>query len=387
MEEKKKCPYVKKCGGCRFINEPYEESVSRKHQKVGKMLKPYVHVTEMVGMDDPYYYRNKVHRAFSAVWDGKRVRHDAGIYAEGTHKIVPVKDCLIEDREADAIMQDIVQISRKYKMKIYDEDTGEGLLRHVLIRTAHATGQIMVVLVLSSPVMPGKNNFVKLIRKKHPRISTIVINVNDQKTSMVLGDREENAYGRGFIEDELCGKRFRISSKSFYQVNSVQTERLYQNAIEWADLTGKETVLDAYCGIGTIGICVSDKAKKVIGCELNRDAVRDAISNAKRNGIDNARFYCEDAGTFLTESVDRNEKVDVIFMDPPRSGASEEFLQAAAKSGAGRIVYISCNPETLLRDLKILDKLGYKAEKARAYDMFPFTEHCEVIVSLRNRKP
>lgn len=386
MTETKKCPYAKKCGGCRYIGTDYDKTLKRKLSKMKTLMGQLAPVEEIVGMEDPYHYRNKVHWAFAHVWDGKRTRHEAGIYAEGSHKVIPIKECLIENEEADAIIRDIVLIARRYKMRIYDEDTGEGLLRHVLVRTAHTTGQIMVVLVLSSPVMPGKNNFVKLLRKNHPRIETIVINVNDQKTSMILGGRESNAYGKGYIEDELCGKRFRISSKSFYQINSVQTEKLYLEAIAWANLTGQETVVDAYCGIGTIGICASDQAKEVIGCELNPDAARDAISNAKRNDVKNLRIFHEDAEDFLTELAAEGKRTDVIFLDPPRSGSTETFLKAAAATSPKRIVYISCGPESLVRDLKVLKKLGYEAERAKAFDLFPFTDHTENLVLLTKRQ-
>lgn len=365
-----------------MIGQDYRETLGRKRKKLENLLGPIVHVPEIVGMKDPYHYRNKVHRTFAYVFDGKRTRHEAGIYAEGTHKVIPVDSCLIENEKADEIVRDIVQIARRYKMKIYDEDTGEGLLRHVLIRTAHATGQVMVVLVLSSPVMPGKKNFVSLLRKKHPEIVSVIINVNREKTSMVLGERESNAFGKGYIEDILCGKRFRISSKSFYQVNSEQTEKLYRTAIEWADLKGKETVIDAYCGIGTIGICAADKAEKVIGCELNPDAVRDAAVNAHLNHLENVRFVNEDAGEFLNTWISEHNRADVIFLDPPRSGSSEEFLRSAAAAQPDRMIYISCGPESLLRDLKLLKKLGYEAEKAEAFDLFPFTKHSEVLCRL-----
>lgn len=382
MTEIKKCPYIKKCGGCQTIGQDYHTVLEKKRAQLDSLLRPVVRVPEIVGMPDPYHYRNKVHRVFSYVYDGRRARHEAGIYAEGTHKVIPVDECLIENEKADQIIRDILQIARKYKMKIYDEDTGEGLLRHVLIRIAHATGQIMVVLVLSSPVMPGKKNFVSLIRKKHPEITSIVINVNSEKTTMVLGERESNAYGKGFIEDILCGKRFRISSRSFYQVNSEQTEKLYREAIEWANLSRRETVIDAYCGIGTIGICAADHAGQVIGCELNPDAVHDAVENAKRNNLKNIRFVNEDAGHFLASMAAEHKKTDVIFLDPPRTGATEEFLAAAVSTSPGRIIYISCGPESLLRDLKWLKKHGYKARKAKAFDMFPFTNHTEVLTLL-----
>ncbi|MEE3420589.1 MAG: 23S rRNA (uracil(1939)-C(5))-methyltransferase RlmD [Lachnospiraceae bacterium] len=375
------CPWRKKCGGCTTIGQPYQLTLDTKLKKLNETVRPAAKVDEIVGMEDPYHYRNKVHWCFAMQNNAYNERvHVAGIYAAGTHKVISVSNCLIENEEADAILKDIVQIARKYKMPYFDEDTGLGLLRHVVIRTGHKTGQIMVVLVLSDREMPGKKNFVDLLRKKHPNIETVVINVNDQKTNMVLGERETNAYGRGFIEDELCGKRFRISSRSFYQVNSEMTEKLYGTAIEWANLTGHEKVVDAYCGIGTIGICTADKAKSVIGCELNPDACKDADVNVKRNGLKNVRIVNEDAGRFLSEMADEHEKADVIFLDPPRSGSTEEFLDAAAAVSPGRIIYISCGPESLARDLKYLKKKGYTPRKAKAFDMFPFTDHVETVV-------
>ncbi len=383
--EVKTCPYVKKCGGCKRIGQPYEQVLEEKRKYVDDLLHPIVRVNEIVGMEDPYHYRNKVHWTFAHVKDGRgRSRHIAGIYAEKSHKVIAIDECLIEDKEADAILRDALAIARKYKMKIYDEDLQDGLLRHILVRCAHKTGQYMVVLVLASPIMPGKSNFIKLLRKKHPNIVSVVINVNDEKTSMILGEREYDAYGKPFIEDELLGKRFCLSSKSFYQINSVQTEKLYAQAIEWANLTKREIVIDAYCGIGTIGICAADRAKEVIGCELNADAVRDARINCKRNNLNNVRIYHEDSTEFLTDYAASGKKTDVIFLDPPRSGSTEEFLEAAAKTSPGRIIYISCGPKSLLRDLKVLKKLGYKAKKAKAFDLFPFTDtqHVETVVLL-----
>ena len=244
----------------------------------------------------------------------------------------------------------------------------------------------MVVLVLASPILPSKNNFVKALLKLHPEITTVVINVNNRNTSMVLGDKEHVIYGKGYIEDELCGKRFRISPQSFYQVNPVQTEILYGKALEYAGLTGKETVVDAYCGTGTIGMIASDKAGKVIGVELNADAVRDARNNAKANQIRNIQFYQNDAGKFLVEMAAQGAKVDVVLMDPPRSGSTEEFMSSVVQIGPERIVYVSCNPETLVRDLKYFKKKGYRVAKGVGVDMFPFTEHVETVVLLSQLK-
>ena len=347
------CPYAKRCGGCSYINRDYKWSLGYKEMKIRKLLKPYVELSGIVGMEDPFHYRNKVHAVFAHVRDGHRERNVAGIYEQGTHKVVPVEKCMIENEKADAIIQDILKMLSGFKIKVYDEDTGYGLLRHVLVRTAHVTGQIMVVLVLSSPILPGKNNFVKALREKHPEITTILLNVNDEQTSMVLGEREIVLYGK-----------------------------LYRKAVEYANLTGHERVIDAYCGIGTIGITAAAKAKEVIGVELNGDAVRDAVRNARENKIKNISFYTNDAGDFLAGMAQNGEKAEVVFMDPPRSGSTEKFMSAAVSMSPGRIIYISCEPETLARDLHWLQSHGYKAREAAAYDMFPFTENAEVIVLL-----
>ena len=240
----------------------------------------------------------------------------------------------------------------------------------------------MVVLVLSSPILPSKNNFVKALRKEHPEITTVVLNINDKKTSMVLGERDIVLYGKGYIEDTLCGCTFRISPQSFYQVNPMQTERLYQIAMEYAELTGKERVIDAYCGIGTIGMVASKKAREVIGVELNRNAVKDARINAKLNQIKNITFYEGDAGKFMVSMAEEGEKADVVFMDPPRSGSDEAFLSSVIKLAPKRIVYVSCGPDTLARDLKYLTGHGYKVKKMQPVDMFGYTVHVETICKL-----
>lgn len=379
------CPVERRCGGCQLLHLPYQEQLAMKQRKVERLMQPYCTVHEIRRMESPLRYRNKVHAAFTHRKDGTIL---SGIYEEGTHRIVPVKDCLLEDARADAIIRDLCSLLQSFKIKTYNEDTGYGLIRHVLIRTAHCTGEIMVVLVLAAPMLPSKNNFVKALRKLHPEITTIVLNVNDRKTSMVLGDREIVLYGKGFIEDELCGCRFRISPKSFYQINSVQTGALYAKAIELAGLTGKERVIDAYCGIGTIGLIAAKKAGEVIGVELNADAVRDAIRNARQNGIKNVSFYQNDAGRFLVGMAESGEKADVVFLDPPRAGSDEAFLSSVVRLAPERVVYISCNPETLARDVAWLAKHGYKPQGCWPFDQFPFTESIEAIALLQrsNRK-
>ena len=382
IEEKKTtevCPYMKKCGGCQLQGVPYAQQLKEKEKQVKDLIGPYCRVFPITGMETPYHYRNKVH----AVLDHRKGNVISGIYEERSHQVVPVDSCQIEDEKADEIIVTIRELLQSFRLKVYDEDNGFGLFRHILIRVGKTSGQIMVVLVMASPIFPSKNNFIKALRQKHPEITTIVQNINDQDTSMVLGEREKVLYGKGYITDTLCGKTFRISSRSFYQINPVQTEKLYQKAIHLAGLTGKERIVDAYCGIGTIGLIAADRVKEVIGIELNEDAIRDAIRNAHANKITNAQFYCEDAGKFMEEMADSGETADVVFMDPPRSGSDERFLSSVVKLSPKQIVYISCNPETMARDLAYLTGNGYRAITAWPFDMFPHTSHTEVVACLK----
>lgn len=376
------CPVHRKCGGCQYQGMAYKKQLSLKQRQANMLLGKFGPVLPIIGMKDPLHYRNKVHAVF-AFEKGKAI---AGTYQEGTHKVVPVESCLIDDEKSDAIIQTIRELLRSFKIKTYNEDSGYGLLRHVLIRRGFTSGEIMVVLVASSPVFPSKNNFVKALRKEHPEITTVILNVNDQNTSMVLGERNITLYGKGYIVDTLCGHTFAISPSAFYQVNPVQTEILYQTAMDYAGLTGKETVVDAYCGIGTIGIIAADKAKSVIGVELNPASVKDARNNARHNNIGNITFYQNDAERFLNEMQEQNAKADVIFMDPPRAGSTQSFMASAISLNPDRIVYISCNPETLARDLEFLKKHQYTAEKIQPVDMFPFTTHMETVCLLTCRK-
>ena len=381
-KKKSACPFSKKCGGCTMIDLPMEEQLRRKQEWVKECIGAYGQTEPVIRMKNPYRYRNKVTSIFGLDRKGHPV---CGVYRARSREIVPVKGCLIENRQADAIVQDIYHLLPSFKLRVYDPETGFGILRAVQIRTAHATGEILVTLVTAGPVFPSRNNLVKALIGQHPEITTIVQNIKENDSSMVLGNREKVLYGKGYIEDELCGKRFRISSRSFYQVNSIQTEKLYNIAIDAAGLTGKERVLDAYCGIGTIGICAADKAKEVLSVELNEDAASDAEENVQRNGLKNVRVYHEDAGQFMQEMAAQNESADVLLMDPPRSGATEDFLQAALVMQPKRIVYISCNPETLGRDLKVLTEGGYQMKKAIPVDMFPFTPEIETVCLLVRR--
>ncbi|MCM1184264.1 MAG: 23S rRNA (uracil(1939)-C(5))-methyltransferase RlmD [Roseburia sp.] len=374
-----RCPYEKRCGACRIGQGTYEEGLAEKQRWVESCLKKYCRVNGIQGMYYPFHYRNKVHAVFGRV----KNMAVAGTYEEGTHELVPIKDCLIEDAQASAIIQTVTELINSFKIWVYNEDTERGIMRHIVIRKGMSTKQIMVVLVTACAEFPHKNNFVSQLRQRHPEITTIVQNINDRQTTMVLGERNKTLYGAGFIEDVLCGLRFRISPNSFYQVNAAQTQALYKKAIQAAALTGGETVLDAYCGIGTIGMAMASKAGQVIGVELNKQAVKDAKENARLNNIGNIRFVAADATEYMTEMSEKGARADVIVLDPPRGGSSEEFVRAAAAVGPSRIVYVSCNPETLERDLEWFRRAGYKAREAWPVDMFPFTEAVEVVTVLK----
>lgn len=379
MQKEKVCPYRKKCGGCQLQNLTYKEQLSFKQVKVIKLLGKFRHVDEIIGMDCPYHYRNKVQAAFGTTRNGKII---SGVYQSSSHRIVAVDKCLTEDEKADEIIGTIRKLLPSFKLTPYNEDTRRGFLRHVLIKRGFKSGEIMVVLVGGTNVFPRKKDFVKALLKSHPEITTIVFNINDKKTSLVLGQRQEVLYGSGKICEELLGKKFKISPKSFYQINPTQTEVLYSKALEMANLKKTDELIDAYCGIGTIGIIASDNVKKVIGAELNKDAVKDARENAKLNGCKNAEFVCADAGEFMLGRASEGKRADVVIMDPPRAGASKQFLSNLVKSAPDRVVYISCNPETQKRDLFFLVKNGYKVKKIQPVDMFPHTEHIETVVLL-----
>lgn len=379
------CPLHKKCGGCQLQNLTYEEQLRWKERRVIGLMGSFGHVEPIIGMAQPLHYRHKVQAAFG-LERGKRII--SGVYQSSSHRIVPVDRCMIEDEAADAIIVTIRGLLADFKLMPYNADTGRGFLRHVLIRRGFASGQIMVVLVTGSPVFPSKNHFAGALLKKHPEITTLLQNVNPGRTSLVLGVQEKVLFGPGFIEDRMCGCTFRISAQSFYQVNPAQTETLYEKAMEYAALTGRETVIDAYCGTGTIGLIAAGRgAKLAVGVEANREAVRDAVSNARRNQIKNARFYCADAGEWMRELAAAGERADVVFLDPPRAGSDAAFLSSLLTLAPQRVVYISCNPETLARDVRVLAKGGYQVKKIQPMDMFPFTNHVETVVMLSHKNP
>ena len=334
---------AKNCGGCPLLGLDYAAQLKQKESAVRALLGKYGPVHPIRGMDVPYRYRNKVISTFAPAAGGKLT---SGIYAARTHKVLPVESCLLEDEVLDKVLLAVRAAANRCRYQPYNED---------LLEEAETRG------------VP---------------VTTVVQNYNPRQTSVVLGEAEKVLYGKGFILDTLCGKTYALSPRSFYQVNPVQTAVLYGLAVDAARLTGKETVLDAYCGIGTIGLTASGKAKQVVGVELNRDAVRDAIGNAKHNGVKNARFFAADATAWIQEAAEAGQRADVIFMDPPREGSTPRFLESVARMAPKRVVYVSCNPETMARDLALLTQKGYRAEGFVPVDLFPQTAHCEVVGAL-----
>ena len=373
-----KCPYIKKCSGCQLSNLDYPAQLSFKQTKVIKLMGKFCHIDEIKGMECPYHYRNKMQSAFFKK-NGKTV---SGIYQSTTGRITDTESCLIEDKLSNEITLACRKLFESFKMKPYNEETRSGFIRHLLIRRGFTTNEIMVVIVTAEGKFPSSRSFVNALVKKFPEIKTIVWNINDTELFLSLGEKSETLYGDGYIEDILCGLKFRISPHSFYQINPLQTEYLYNKAKEFAELKPTDTVIDAYCGTGTIGLIMAKEAGKVIGVEVNSPAVNDAIKNAELNGIANESFYCDDAGKFMVALAEKGEKADVVITDPPRAGCSREFLQSLVKLSPRRIVYISCNPETLARDMQYLLHKGYRAEKIQPVDMFPHTRHIECVAYL-----
>lgn len=377
MESKNKCSVFKYCGGCKYQGVDYSKQLENKYTHVSKLLNRFGKVKPILGMDDPNHYRNKVQVSFG--YDDYH-RVICGNYVTSTHMIVPVEDCLICDETANEIINSIKRLVIKYKISIFDERALKGCLRHVLIRCS-SNNEYMVVLVTGSLTIHNADLLIKDILKFNPSVTTMVQNINNKHTSMVLGDRNNILYGKGYITDTLCGLNFQISSSSFYQINKRQTEVLYNEAVKAAKLTGQETLIDAYCGTGTIGMIMAKNAKKVIGVELNKEAIKDANKNMRNNKIDNIEFICDDASNFMNRLAKQKFKVDVVVMDPPRTGSDIKFLKSVVSLKPNRVVYVSCNPETLKRDLDFISKY-YKVNSIQPVDMFPYTEHVETVVSM-----
>ena len=373
--------YEKKCGGCPLLALPYREQLAQKQARLQELLGGFAPVKAVQGMAEPLHYRNKAIASF-ATQRGKLV---CGLYAEGTHRVLPGADCLLQEEILNKTLAAVLDAARACRWTAYDEDRGTGLLRHTVLRSS-CSGKVLVTLVTPGPDLPGSKNFCTALRKKAPWVVSIVQNINPTRSSAVLGSREKTLYGPGFVLDTLCGTQFAISSRSFYQVNRTQTEVLYKKALELAKLTGRETVIDAYCGIGTIGLCAAPLAKQVIGVERNPAAVKDAAANARRNKIANARFVCADATEWMAAAAGEGLHPDVVFLDPPRAGSTPECIAAVNKMKPRRVVYVSCDPETLARDVAAFTRLGWRAAKFCPVDLFPQTKHVETVVLLSHKK-
>ncbi len=379
MSNTELCPYRAECGGCQLQGTPYAEQLRLKQRRIEALLGGFGEVSPIVGAEEPLHYRNKAHAVFALDRQRQPV---AGFYRPGTHAVVPVDACLIEDEQADRILQTVLRLVRELKIPVYDERSGRGWLRHALVRRGAVSGQALLILVAASPIFRGQRLFLSKLLSLHPEIVSVVLNVNDRFGPVVLGKTNKTLYGSGFLEDALCSLRFRLSPGAFYQINHAQAEKLYALAISFCALTGRETLLDAYCGVGTIGLCAAASAGRVIGVELNRDAVRDAIANARLNGIENARFVAGDAGEYMESMLREGLRPDVVLLDPPREGCSRRFLDSLVRCAPPRVVYVSCGPDSLRRDLERLTQGGFRVEKICPVDMFPYTEHVETVVLL-----
>ena len=373
--------YEKKCGGCPLLALPYREQLAQKQARLQELLGGFAPVKAVQGMAEPLHYRNKAIASF-ATQRGKLV---CGLYAEGTHRVLPGADCLLQEEILNKTLAAVLDAARACRWTAYDEDRGTGLLRHTVLRSS-GDGKVLVTLVTPGPDLPGSKNFCTALHKKAPWVVSIVQNINPTRSSAVLGNREKTLYGPGFVLDTLCGTQFAISSRSFYQVNRTQTEVLYKKALELAKLTGRETVIDAYCGIGTIGLCAAPLVKQVIGVERNPAAVKDAAANARRNKIANARFVCADATEWMAAAAGEGLHPDVVFLAPPRAGSTPECIAAVNKMKPRRVVYVSCDPETLARDVAAFTRLGWRAAKFCPVDLFPQTKHVETVVLLSHKK-
>lgn len=368
------CKIADLCGACTMQGISYDRQLEIKQNRVEHLFSKYHKVNKITENDRPYHYRNKSQISF----DFDKGKVIAGNYIESSHIVVPVKNCMLVNEEVNRIFNDIVSLVRKYKVPIFNEKNMKGFLRHVLIRNNNDNSEIMIVFVTGLQ----RFNLSKLINElldRYSNIKTIVQNINNSYTSMILGKKNYNLYGNGYIIDELCGYSFKISVSSFYQINHDQTVKLYDYALKKADINKGDVVLDTYCGIGTIGIIASRKAKKVIGVEINKEAIKDAINNARHNNVDNISFICKDASKFM---IEYKNNVDIVIMDPPRNGSDYKFISSLIRLSPRKIVYISCNPDTQLRDIKLLLKRGYKIKDIQPFDLFSFTDHIENIILL-----
>ncbi len=382
MNRAHSCDVYKKCGGCQLTNMSYQEQLSFKMKREISLLGKFCRVDEIIGMDEPYHYRNKMQAAFSTDARGHAV---CGVWQSTEGRVVKTDTCMIEDEVSMWIVRAARGMLRDYGISVYNPVNGKGILRHIMVRRAFATGEIMVVLVTADRELKHGKEFAETLVHRYPHIRTVVQCVNDTDIPLWIGEKETVLWGEGYIEDVLCGCWFRISPRSFYQVNPKQTEVLYNKALDFANLKENQTALDAYCGIGTIGIVAAAECGRVIGVENNESAVKNAIENCRLNHTKNFRIYKGDAGEFMERVARDGKKFDVVFTDPPRAGCSKKFILSLVKCAPKKIVYVSCNPESLARDLGYLTRGGYKVEKIQPVDMFPHTKHVETVCLLSKK--
>lgn len=375
-----KCPIYEKCGSCQLLHMNYDSQIEFKKQLVLDCFKKEhipVKIDEIIKADTKIGYRNKLQVAFRNV-NGKVV---CGFYEEGTHKIIPMTNCQVHSLNQLKIVETVKNLIIKMKIAPYDEDRRTGHIRFLLIREAFVNKEMLVTIVTNSEVFPGRGDFIKSLVHECPFITTIVQNINPRKTSIILGDNEKVLYGKGYIEEYLCGIKFKLSSKSFFQINQAQTEKLYNKVKEFGEFKGTETILDTYCGVGTIGITLASSVKEVLGVENNKQAYYNAISNARDNKLKNVHFVNADATEFIEGFAKENVKVDCLIMDPPRTGSTERFISTVCKLKPKKVIYVSCGPDTLARDLKSFVK-DYKITKTAICDLFVGTYHIETVVTL-----
>ena len=372
------CPYAGKCGGCAYRHLTYPEELWAKRQRVQDALTRIggleLTVEEILGAKNPEHYRNKSQYPVGA--DGS-----IGFFQARTHKVVPIRRCLIQTEAADRTAQAVGEWMRRYKISAYDETTGKGLVRHVCVRV-NRKGESLCCVVVNGNKVPREPELAAYVTAAVPHTVGVLLNSNTRRGNVVLGDKYRMLFGRNYLMDTLCGLEFKLSMPSFYQVNRDQAEVLYGKALEFAGLTGNETVLDLYCGIGTITLCLAKAAKRVIGAEIVPPAIRDAKENALRNHIENAEFFCGDAADIAAKLESDGLRPDVVTVDPPRKGLAPEVIASVAAMGPEKVVYVSCDPATLGRDVKIFREFGYEAKRAAAVDMFPGTAHVETVVLL-----
>ena len=374
------CPVYKRCGGCSLQHMSYDMQLKFKHRVVTDNLERIggfwgINVNPVIGMENPMNYRNKAQYPVGMGEKGPV----AGFYARHSHVIIDSETCGIQHPASETVKNKVMELVRKLNIPVYNEATGEGLLRHVITRVSFSTGDVMVILVVTDEKVPGLRKIIKEISGEIPNVKSIVLNINKRRDNVILGDTVKTVYGSDTITDRLGHLTFHISPLSFFQVNPVQTFVLYSKAVEFAGLTGNETVFDLYCGTGTISLFLSERAKEVIGVEVVREAVEAANNNARINGIANVRFFCGEAEEVVPKLYEEGIKADIVVVDPPRKGCDEKLLETMVKMQPKRIVYVSCNPSTLARDLKFLAASGYRIEEVQPVDMFPWTEHVECV--------